>query len=203
MHVVRRCMSFNNGAAGFYQNHHPISNFYYNNTSFNNKAANFNLLGYKNGDASMGILRNNVSFTGKDLSNNTLGSGVDAVNNTWNMNSLSVTSTDFQSIDSAGVYGARQPDGSLPNIAFMKLKTGSDLIDKGVDVKLGYAGAAPDLGAFESGAKETGIRAGRIGPSQVAAAAIDIGSYDLRGRKARTDMRKGAGGRLFPHPASR
>ena len=44
---------------------------------------------------------------------------------------------------------SRNEDGSLPNIDFMKLVSGSDLIDKGINVGLPYNGAAPDLGAFE------------------------------------------------------
>jgi hypothetical protein len=162
-HTVRFCLAFNNKAAGFYQNHHPVSNFYYNNTSFNNKAANFNLLGYKNGDASLGILRNNLAYQGTALSNATSGTGVDASGNSWNL-SLQLSDADFESVDTSGaggmpgVYGARRPDGSLPDIRFMKLKQGSDLIDKGADLKLGpYVGSAPDLGAFEYGAETSPV----------------------------------------------
>jgi Right handed beta helix region len=152
-HTVRNCIGFLNRAAGFYQNHHPVVNYYYNNTSFNNRAANFNLLGYglSNSDdqASMGVLRNNIAFTGTALSNATSGSGVDAKNNSWNL-SVTVSADDFESTDTAGVGGPRKADGSLPDIRFLKIKAGSDLIDKGVDVGLLYAGSAPDLGARES-----------------------------------------------------
>ncbi|MEO7427076.1 MAG: right-handed parallel beta-helix repeat-containing protein [Fibrobacteria bacterium] len=185
-HTVRFCLAFNNLAAGFYQNHHPIANFYYNNTSFNNKAANYNLLGYNNGDASLGILRNNIAFTGKDLSNNTLGGGVDAANNSWNLSSLTVSSADFAGIDTAGVYAPRKSDGSLPAISFMQLKTGSDLIDKGVDVKLAFNGKSPDLGAFESGTPTVILNGRKPRASLVASQAIDIGGYDARGRRMRT-----------------
>jgi len=158
-HTVRFSLAFNNRAAGFYQNHHPVSNFYYNNTSFNNKAANFNLLGYglSNADdkASLGILRNNVAFQGTALSNATSGNGVDAKSNSWNL-SLTVSNNDFQSVDTNGVGGPRQADGGLPHIPFLKLKSGSALIDKGVDIQLPFTGSAPDLGADEYGAP-TGI----------------------------------------------
>ena len=190
-HMVRFCLAFNNRAAGFYQNHHPVSNFYYNNTSCKNPAANFNLLGYKGGDASLGILRNNLSFLGgKDLSNNTLGSGVDALNNSWNLSAISVTSADFASSDTAGVYAPRKSDGGLPAIAFMQLKTGSDLIDKGVDMKLAYNGAAPDLGAFESGIPTSlgKVRRPLSKLSPVKSQAIDIGPYDWNGRRKKTPI---------------
>ena len=35
----------------------------------------------------------------------------------------------------------------------MKLRAGSDAIDKGVDAGLPFNGKAPDLGAFESGGR--------------------------------------------------
>jgi hypothetical protein len=47
--------------------------------------------------------------------------------------------------------GPRQTDGSLPSINFLKLATGSHLIDAGVDVGLPFNGLAPDVGWFESG----------------------------------------------------
>jgi len=43
----------------------------------------------------------------------------------------------------------RQADGSLPNIDYMKLVDGSDLIDKGVDVGKAFTGSAPNIGPFE------------------------------------------------------
>jgi len=60
-----------------------------------------------------------------------------------------VTDADFASLDPNEAYDARNADGSLPDIAFMRLAIGSDLIDGGTDVGLPYCGSAPDLGAFE------------------------------------------------------
>jgi hypothetical protein len=182
-HTVRFCLAFNNKAAGFYQNHHPISNFYYNNTSYNNKSANFNLLGYKGGDASLGIFRNNIAFMGTALSNDKTGNGVDAVNNTWNL-SISVTAGDFQSTDTAGVGGPRQADGSLPNLAFMKLKASSGLIDKGININLPYNGTAPDMGGFEYGTStnvKTLHQSSRMGNSH-RVLRLQSDGYDLSGR---------------------
>jgi uncharacterized repeat protein (TIGR02059 family) len=51
--------------------------------------------------------------------------------------------------DTSGASGARS-SGNLPNISFMRLSSGSDLIDAGVSVGLVYAGKAPDLGALEA-----------------------------------------------------
>ena len=44
----------------------------------------------------------------------------------------------------------RLPDGSLPFLDFLRLASGSHLIDAGVDVGLPYNGLAPDLGWIET-----------------------------------------------------
>ena len=49
----------------------------------------------------------------------------------------------------AGFRGPRNADGSLPNLSFLKLRSGSQMIDRGKDVELPYSGAAPDLGAYQ------------------------------------------------------
>ena len=70
--------------------------------------------------------------------------------NAWNLENVTVTADDFLSIVPEGVDGPRQPDGSLPDIAFMRPKPGSRLVDAGIRVELPYKGSAPDLGAFET-----------------------------------------------------
>ncbi|HZY25619.1 MAG TPA: T9SS type A sorting domain-containing protein, partial [Bacteroidales bacterium] len=68
--------------------------------------------------------------------------------NNWDI-PKTVTDGDFVSVNSTGVDGSRQADGSLPSISFLHLVAGSGLIDAGVDAGLAYIGTAPDLGAFE------------------------------------------------------
>lgn len=65
--------------------------------------------------------------------------------------SFTVTDADFISLDASQISRPRKPDGSLPNITFLKLAPGSDLIDRGTNVGLSYNGTAPDLGYAESG----------------------------------------------------
>jgi hypothetical protein len=74
--------------------------------------------------------------------------GVETEFNTWDLN-ISESGTDFISTDSAGADGPREADGSMPAIDFLKLREGSQLIDKGTDVGLPYNGTSPDLGAYE------------------------------------------------------
>lgn len=64
---------------------------------------------------------------------------------------MTVSDADFVSLDTSLLTGARQVDGSLPNITFGHLVVGSDLIDAGVYVGLPFNGVAPDIGAFEYG----------------------------------------------------
>jgi len=165
-HTIRFCLSFQNKAAGFYQNHHPVSDHFYNNTSFNNRSANFNLLGL---NGNVGILRNNLAYKGTAVSNGT-GADVDDVSDSWNL-PVMVSDADFISVDPTGIDGPRKADGSLPDIGFMHLQKGSDLIDKGQDVKLPFNDAAPDLGAFETGAPLVIGAGGSMGVAGAAGAA--------------------------------
>jgi len=43
----------------------------------------------------------------------------------------------------------RSSDGSLPINDFLRLKSTSDLINKGMNLGFAFSGSAPDLGAFE------------------------------------------------------
>ena len=88
-------------------------------------------------------LANNVNYAGRtrNISDH----------NTWDASGPSVTDADFVSIDMTELKRARKSDGSLPDINFSKLKTGSDLIDAGINIGIPFAGNAPDLGAFETG----------------------------------------------------
>ena len=88
-------------------------------------------------------LANNVNYAGRtrNISDH----------NTWDAGAPSVTDADFISIDMTELKRARKGDGSLPDINFLKLKTGSDMIDAGINIGIPFAGSAPDLGAFETG----------------------------------------------------
>lgn len=148
-HVTRFNVAFRNKASGFYANHHPVATIFYNNTSVSNRYG-FNMLGVDPAGAAinLGILRNNLAYGGTLVTNV---AGADVANNSWNL-PVSVTSADFQSVSTEGWDAPRLPDGSLPPLPFLRLAAGSDLLDKGVNVGLPYAGAAPDLGAFEGSA---------------------------------------------------
>jgi hypothetical protein len=144
VHTIRNSVAFLNVFAGFFANYHTGGNAYYNNTGFKN-GADFNMLGLNMVNTS--LLRNNLALGPTPTANL---AGTDAKNNSWNL-AVVANDADFVSTATVGVDGPRQADGSLPNIPFMRLLAGSDLIDQGVDVGRPFVGSAPDLGAYELG----------------------------------------------------
>jgi hypothetical protein len=84
-------------------------------------------------------------------------------NNTWDRtesypyfdyaSDVTVTDADFITVDSSTIAAAfkapRNADGSLPTFP-IRLATGSDLINAGVNVGISFNGSAPDIGAWES-----------------------------------------------------
>ncbi|HTA88897.1 MAG TPA: right-handed parallel beta-helix repeat-containing protein, partial [Polyangiaceae bacterium] len=155
-HVIRNDLSILNKASGYYANHEPVADHWYNNTAYGNHP-DFNLLG---DPANVGILRNNLAVGGTLLSNNT-GAGVDDSFNSWDANlGVTASAADFQSVSVTELSGPRQADGSLPNLPNFHLVANSDLIDKGTNVGLPYNGSAPDLGCFETGAALGGAGGG-------------------------------------------
>jgi len=152
-HIVRRCVAFGNGHHGFTDNDNPGNIEVTNNTSYNNAQSNFN---FRTG--STATFKNNLSFNAgaSDKSN---GTEVGTSNVWWknnvstNSGSLVVSSADFVSLTPSVT---KNSDGS-PNLGnFLALATGSDMIDAGVTATgITYNGAAPDLGARESGGTTT------------------------------------------------
>jgi hypothetical protein len=163
VHVVRQCLAFMNKAAGFYANHHPVSALFYNNTSYGNHP-DFNMLGMNAAgqDITVGVYRNNLAFGGTLFSNR---NDADDASNSWTLPGLSVSDVDFQNVMANGMDAARQGDGSLPTLPNFHLAAGSDVIDAGTDLKLPFAGKAPDLGAFEVGLEATPVGGGASGGS--------------------------------------
>lgn len=151
-HTVRFSVAFLNKAAGFYSNHHPVANDYFNNTSYGNRP-DFNMLGIDSRGAAVGRgnLRNNIAYTGTLTSNMT---GTTGSHNSWDLG-LPLSDSQFQSVSTSGWDAPRQADGSLPLLPHFRLAPNSALIDRGTDVGLPYTGRAPDLGAFESGVVPT------------------------------------------------
>jgi hypothetical protein len=189
-HLLQNNVAWKNRAAGFYANHSSGGNTWLNNTSYMNSVA-YNMLASPPDDTSATIiltgdkvhkLRNNIGFPNK----NTNMGGVDSMFNTWDLG-LSEVSADFASTMDAGYDAPRQADGSMPALAYLQLKAGSPLVDKGTDVGLPAVGA-PDLGAYELGATKPSAGAGGVSGS-----AGSVGSGGASGAAAGGGTPSGGG----------
>ncbi|MBN1577273.1 MAG: right-handed parallel beta-helix repeat-containing protein [Chitinispirillaceae bacterium] len=197
-HTIRNCVAWKNRNQGFYANHSPAGTNWYNNTSYNN-GAQFDM--YSDSvlsGSNVHVLRNNVAFP-KVIKNP---GASDMKFNTWNLN-ITPAADDFAGVSDSGWTGPRKPDGSLPDIPFMKLRSGSKLIDKGTDVGLPFTGEAPDLGAYEFGMTTAALQQ-PFSPRPVAGATLQQGLriptpqlFDLAGRGVSISAAAAAGVRLF------
>jgi uncharacterized repeat protein (TIGR02059 family) len=146
--VVRRtstnCIAYSNRQRGFSQEAANVKEIFYNNTAYLNGTWGFSFYNYDTPD----ILRNNVSYKNPNGTIENQGTKRVHDHNSWDSN-VTLSDADFVSLDGTQLSVARKSDGSLPDITFLHLATGSDLIDAGVNVGLPYTGNAPDMGAFE------------------------------------------------------
>jgi hypothetical protein len=144
--IVKRCLSFENYANGFDQNLANIKMEFVNNTAYRCTKRGFFI--YTQTPAPM-TAYNNLVYDCTDVQNFISGVTTQS-NNSWN--TVAPAAGDFISLANTGVDGARQADGSLPNLSFLHLSSGSKLIDAGVNIlSMLFSGSAPDLGAFEYG----------------------------------------------------
>ena len=199
-HVLVRNLAWDHLAHGFDVNGNASGVTVYHNTAYLNRGVNFNF----DDDPAIDeqapyVLRNNASVASSVRMDATV---VDSEFNSWNTAIPSAQTSDFVSLDDTGADGPRQPDGSLPILDFLHLVAGSDLIDSGTDVGLGFAGSAPDLGAYETGVMvsaealvpEQSVALELAGPNPVrdetrlavtldASRVARVVVYDLRGRQ--------------------
>ncbi len=142
--TLKNCMAFKNKGKGFDQNNNKGSMILYNCSGHNNLVANFRISQILAAGKIL-IVKNCVSLDGSAE----IAAFAEQETNSW-MNPFVVTGEDFLSIDESSAYGPRKADGSLPDIEYMHLAAGSDMINAGVDVGLPYQGLLPDLGCFET-----------------------------------------------------
>lgn len=142
--VYLNCLAIGNLYDGFDHNSNRGSVLIYNSAAYNN-GTNFHFSGTNPLDEL--IIRNSLAVGEKGK---TQATETEINHNSWDLE-VDAGAKDFRSLEVDQLLAPRKEDGSLPDIEFMHLISGSDLIDKGVDVGLPFNGAAPDLGAFEYG----------------------------------------------------
>jgi len=151
---IINCLAAFNKFMGFNENNRLFRSMNikaYNNTTYSNQIG-FGNFGKNIGKIEENQYRNNLSF--RDEYPTRFDGTVIESNNSWNIPGITINNEDFISLDTAGLLGPRQEDGSLPDLDFMHPARGSDLIDAGVDVGLPFSGNAPDLGYSEYSSKK-------------------------------------------------
>ncbi|MBI1247193.1 pectate lyase [bacterium] len=153
-HIVQDCVAVRNKASGFYSNHHLTGSTWLNNTAYRN-GVNFNMLN-RLADNKTDVpgfdhmLKNNLSAGGRRTIVNIDEAKCTLENNSF-LPDLKIRPEDFVDLENEDqLMLPRSADGNLPQITFLQLAPGSQLIDRGIPVDLPYSGKAPDLGAFES-----------------------------------------------------
>ncbi len=173
-HVIENNVAWGNAVRGFTSNGNVGQMIVTNNTSYDNGFVDFQ---FNEGNH---ILRNNLSFG----SNNDaiIASGMDDANNSWTLD-VDVDRRDFRTLNDRGITGPREPDGSLRDNNFLDLVAGSDLVDAGVETGGAFAGAAPDLGAFELGLVDAAasdvLRFIAINSDAGSGQRLDVANFDL------------------------
>lgn len=132
-----------NRAFGFDQNGAQVRTEFHHNTTYANTKGWF--WGYF--DSIAHEFRNNLSIDDDEAIYGVRDAWTDD-HNSWN-GGVDATAADLADVDLALLAGPRGPGGALPDVATLRLAPGSDLIDAGADLGEPFAGAAPDLGAFE------------------------------------------------------
>lgn len=135
-HLVTRSVAWGNEVWGFNSNNGTIPITLYNNTAWGNGEYDFFL------HKAAHVLVNNLSYAGK----NWTGAEVLGEHNSWQLN---LRSSPFVSTDPT-------------DARFLWLTPEGSAVDKGRDVGLEYAGAAPDLGAIEEGDRTVTVGLGAI-----------------------------------------
>lgn len=135
MHEVSHCLSVGNKANGFYTNHHLGGIKFDHNTAYKNGSYNYSFVNRKGSslddaidvDGYGHIVTNNISYNSSkivksiDINRCTiLGNSFSYINQTWINETLN--DDDFYSLSLDELTAARNTDGSLPTINFMRLK---------------------------------------------------------------------------------
>jgi len=150
-HVLINCVAWNNPLRGFNFNNNRQGVILRNCTGWDN-FRNYVLKDFDRPGGEGNVLYNNLSYRGED----SLLVGADSKPNSWDSElGLTLTDSDFRSLDDSVMSAPRNPDGSIPQNDFLKLTPGSAAIDAGVDINMSYVGKAPDLGAFEYDPNDT------------------------------------------------
>lgn len=146
--LIHHCLAVGNNARGFDQNNNGGTMWVYNCSAYQNNVNYGFTTAY-----GVNYMRNNITLSSQNGDQYKAQTNAANDHNSWN-NGFDASSSDFQSLDTTQILAKRASDGSLAEGTFMRLNTGSKLIDAGIDVNLAYNGDAPDLGCYETEGEE-------------------------------------------------
>ena len=133
-HYVHHCVAFRNKSNGIYSNHHLGGNRWEYNTSAQNQRDNYNMVNRKTTDEAVDVdgyghvLQSNVSYAPNknDLSNCSMSAST-LINNSFGPDKFAVGASNFVSTSPTRLFLARDAEGNLPEMTFLKGKQGSKL----------------------------------------------------------------------------
>jgi hypothetical protein len=142
--IARHCLSVNNLAKGFDQNHNAGEMTMINCTAWGNPKSEF----YFKEESDALTIKNCIGI-GARLNKDLITSGT-YESNVWE---VSITASEFESNNVSDILAQRNSDGTLSEktLSFLKPKTGSKYVNKGVNAGLTFSSTAPDLGWIEVG----------------------------------------------------
>lgn len=114
--IVRNCLSFFNRVNGYDQNQADVTIEFYNNVAYKNNNFGFFMNDFQNAH----IFSKNIAIENANSKQVSLNEEALQQANSWQGSTLS--EANFASLNSEEVYKERKPDGSLPDISFLKLK---------------------------------------------------------------------------------
>ena len=146
-HKVTNCLAYYNKSGGLYSNHHLAGITWINNTAVYNRW-NYNMTNRKSHTEAVDVngyghfLANNVSFNPRDKDYYYLDLTLSTLyNNTFGPVEMTLTDSDFVSVDAEQLIAERKSDGSLPDISFMVPSAHSTIADN----QMGYTYVAPTV----------------------------------------------------------
>lgn len=148
---LQNCLAFNNRSSGYDQNGEVTTIMtLLNCTAYANQVYGFQFQFYPVSPQTIAHVIKNCSALSNVVANVNLASAIPSgvTNNSWQP-PVTISAADFLSTDTTGVSGARQADGSLPNLNFMKLVSTSDMVRAGTPVGLPICQPpSPDINWF-------------------------------------------------------
>ncbi|MDP4208353.1 MAG: hypothetical protein Q8928_06010 [Bacteroidota bacterium] len=123
--TYQNCIAVHNRLFGFDKNETTDPEKFMNCTAVNNQLKGFHIY-----TTSASVLKNNISYKNL-LGYGDIPTGTNINHNTWNL-SVTVSNSDFVSVDESQFALPRKADGSLPDITAFKLTSSSPLRTQGI-----------------------------------------------------------------------